>query len=236
VELNLLANGGSKLEDGEYFYRVTPLASYREVAATAEPYLIKGRFPPGETTLSIESGTYVFLEIQGSALVAGARRFAQTQLLLFGDSPSPPPFSSNAKDPRWPAYDFRGTGEIFWPQVGQDFILIPRAPTELAGPIQVWEREAPALGERREEGAGIAFTPATDKKLASQSGRANKPLFFVAPLKGGGSLSYSIYVHRNRYAGENLPLGLLVFSGALAATAVPVGLALKKKGAKRHEA
>lgn len=243
-----MSGDGSPLEDASWFYRLLPLASYRELLATKdEPVMRAGSFGEGGNEagefagardpspsvfrlgegggfkaegglkLSLASGSYVMADVMASAVVRGRRCYAQTAMLLFGDSMGARGPETNSGVPPWPSFDFVGSGDLYWPQTGNAFTLTARGWSP-SGPVLAWGDGGPAAGEYAVAENGVSFTPAHDPELSAESSAASKPIFMVAGTTDGGSLCYTFYVHRSRYAGADLHLGVTVaFSAFLLA-------------------
>jgi hypothetical protein len=235
INLNLVSSDGSPVSDGFWYYKATPLISFRRVMETAPPSTVTGFFKPGENTLNILSGQFIFVEAMGTAMLNGERHYAQTAVLLYGETGKVKPIKSKAPQPLWPSFQFSGSGELYWPQTGHTFTLRARDGCQL-GEVSAWSPEGRARGEYVNAEGGRGFVPAADKKLNDQGSAASKPIFFLAEIPGGGSVSYTIYIHRNRYAGENLNLGLIVFFSALTGTGLILGLVFHKRRVFRHVA
>jgi hypothetical protein len=245
---------------------VHPLAGYRELMESSEPPVMRGgsfeagvseaggfekaeydtssvfrlgdgpdREPPGGLKLVVSSGSFVMLEVMGTALMHGKRCYAQTGLLLFGDSSGGSPRVSNVADPRWPSFRFRGSGDMYWPQTGQSYTFSYREGT-VAGPVTAWRDGGKVPGEYAHGEDGVSFTPAHDPELAAQPSMATRPVFLVAATPEGGTLSYTFYVHRSRYAGADLPLGIALCSAAFLLTGLGLMAGYAARRAHRHAA
>jgi hypothetical protein len=252
AELHLVASDGSPPEDASWFYQLLPLASYREVLRAGDAAVMRaGRFEGGAgeaeggglaagglqdpsifrlgeegrarggCRLVVASGIYAMADVLGTALVRGRRSYAQTAMLLFGDSLGGEPPVSNSVSPGWPSYNFSGSGELYWPQTGHTFTLTAREGTIL-GPVRALRDTGPVPGEYAGAENGISFTPAHDPELSAESSSATKPVYLVGRLPGGGTLTYTFYVHRSRTAGTDLPLGILLSAAAFAVTGLGI--------------
>ncbi|MDR1039851.1 MAG: hypothetical protein LBR80_06705 [Deltaproteobacteria bacterium] len=252
VELFLVSGDGSPLEDASWFYRATNLSSYRSVVESGEapvlragtfeagpaeggefarearwpagifsPVVTEGGRAPSDLRLILSSGGYIKAEVMGAATVRGVRCYAQTAMLLVGDSPGGTRLQSNAADPRWPSLAVGGPGNVYWPQTGETYTL--GAPGgSLSGPVWAWRDGGPVPGEFGEAEDGVNFTPAADPELSGHSTAASKPVFFVTGTADGGTLAYTFYVHRPRYAAMDVPLGMGVAAAAFAVTGLGI--------------
>jgi hypothetical protein len=252
------------MEDASWFYRAHPLAGYRELPSADAPPVMRGggfgagvaeaggyagagdpspsvfrlgeegkRGPAGGLKLVVASGRYAMADVMGTALLHGRRCYAQTTVLLMGDSMEGSPAESNAADPRWPSFAFRGSGDLFWPQTGQAFDFTVRD-GKVAGPITAWRGRSRVPGEYAPLENGTSFTPAHDPELSAQSVAATLPVTMVAATPDGGALSYTFYVHRSRYAGTDMPMGIAVLSSAFLATGLGILAVRTRRRSQRH--
>jgi hypothetical protein len=235
IHLFLASSDGSPITEAFWYYRLINLEDFREIDFQAPPTIVTVFFTPGENELIIDSGAVVLVEVMGTGLLHGTRSYAQTASLLFGESKGFKPVTSNGPEPSWPSFQLIRSGETYWPQTGQSFTMVP-APGFAIGEFAAYEQTGVAKGEFVIGHNGRSFIPASDPQLNAQGSAASKPVYFVAPLEGGGSLSYTIYVHRNRYGGEDINLGLLVFFTGFIATGLVLGRLFYKRRALRHAA
>jgi hypothetical protein len=233
VALRLLASDGSELKESSWSYMFLPLASFRELGPPTEPIFLAGEFGDSSLTLDIEAGTFVLVEAFARALVHGNPAFAQTSILLYGEGLNDKLPVSNSGPPTWPSFDFRGSGEIYWPQSGHTFTLTARGGTQLVGPLLALGEKGPALGEAVFLENGLSFTPGHDPDLNSGGSLATKPLYFVG-YTSQGPLSYTIYIHRPRYGGLRLSWGIGLFCVSLGLSTVGIHGIFKKKRGRRH--
>jgi hypothetical protein len=235
ARLELKSSDGSALREAFWYYKATPLESFRRVNYKNKPSVVTGFFREGESELSITTGQYIFVEVMGTALLGETRHYAQTVLLLYGQAMDPKPIRSTGAEPIWPSFDFVGSGDIYWPQTGNTFTLSSHGNSSL-GEVSAWAPEGRAEGEFIQTERGRGFVPATDKELNKLGSAAAKPIFFLASVPDGGNVSFTIYVHRNRYAGENIPLGLLVLFSALIGTSLVLAVVFHRRRAFRYAA
>lgn len=235
VNLFLTSSDGAPISDAFWYYRIISLENFREVNFQLPPIIISGYFEPGTNELVINSGKYILVEIMGSAILHGKRSYAQTGALLFGEGKGYQLPESNGPEPIWPSFMLIRSGETYWPQTGQSFTMIPR-PDFGIGEFAAYEATGPASGTFENGPHGRSFIPAADPKLNAQGSAASKPVYFVAPLEGGGNLSYTIYVHRNRYGGENMNLGLIIFFSGFVVTVFFLARVFYLRRALRHAA
>ncbi|MDR2350644.1 MAG: hypothetical protein LBF41_08525 [Deltaproteobacteria bacterium] len=236
VSLNLVSSDGKPLSEASWYYKATPLASFRMVDDSAGTAIVRGSFGDGDNTLTIDSGVYLFVELMGTAVLDGKRHYAQTHGLLFGESLAvEPPEPGGGPEPDWPSFAFSGSGEIYWPQTGHTFVLSPKGDRGI-GEFTAMTPTGKALGEYVDTDGGRGFVPATDKELNAMGATASKPVFFVAGIPDGGSVSYTIYVHRSRYGGEKLNLGFVVFSSTFVGTSFVLILFFRRRRVLRHVA
>jgi hypothetical protein len=262
VEMYLVSGDGSPVEDASWFYRFLPLASFRQVMEIKEePVMRAGTFdqgdaegrgflpgeeavssvfrlgkddaPHGDKRLIVASGTYVLAEVMAKATVGGRTCYAQTAMLLFGDSMGGEPLVSNTVDPHWPSYGFMGSGELYWPQTGQTYTLTVRE-GEILGHVTAVRDDGPVPGAFVYKEGGTDFTPDHDPELSRESSSATKPVYLVGRTADGGTLSYTFYIHRSRYAASHLSWGVGVSILAFFLTgAVILAFSLKRR-AWRH--
>ncbi|MDR3154595.1 MAG: hypothetical protein LBW85_10095 [Deltaproteobacteria bacterium] len=262
VELYLVSSDGSPLEDASWFYRLLPLGSYRELLQTKdEPVRRAGTFdrgeaegrglngagigrasifrlgeaggPKGAHKLVVASGTYMMVDVLGSALVRGRRCYAQAAMLLFGDSLEAASLASNTPENHWPSYGFMGSGDLYWPQTGQSYTLTPRGWVPASRPSAIRD-SGPVPGQYSFTGEVTSFTPDHDPELSAQSSSATKPIFMVGRLPDGGAVTYTLYVHRSRYAGTDLGLGIGLFAAALLVTSLGMAAVYVIRRMPRH--
>jgi hypothetical protein len=176
-----------------------------------------GKEPLGELRLVLASGRNSLVDVIATGLVRGKRCYAQTSSLLYGQSPDMPFPASNATDPRWPSFGFKGTGGMYLPKAGDRFTLLPREGS-WEGPLQAWRDAGPVPGRYGTDGNGYSFTPDDDPELTSEAGFVSKPVFMLARTPDGGTLSYTFYLHRSRYAGQDHPLGIALCAAAFLLT------------------
>jgi hypothetical protein len=265
VELYLASSDGSPVTDASWFYSFRPLESYRRVMETRGPSLMRagafesgpaeagGLVPeregrpsvfrlgdsggePGGLKLALASGSYVLADVMAAGVVGGRRCYAQTGMLLFGDSEGAHgPRSNAAGYPAWPTYGFGGSGDLYWPQTGQTFTLTAKgADWSPEGPLHALGAKGPVKGAWSQAPGGAAFTPAHDPELSRQSSAATKPVYIVGALRGGGAVAYTFYVHRSRYAAQSLPLGLALAGAAFLAAGLGILAAYARGRAARH--
>jgi hypothetical protein len=235
VSLELKTSDGSPLKDAFWYYKATPLESLRRVNYKSKPSVVTGFFKEGENFLQISTGQYIFVEAMGSAVINGSRHYAQTVFLMYGQALDPKPIRSRGVEPHWPSFNFVGSGDIYWPQTGNAFTLTPKGDIPL-GEVSAWSTNGRAMGEYIQTEKGRGFVPATDKELNDLGSAASKPIFFLASEPDGGNVSFTIYVHRNRYAGENINLGLIVLFSSFIGTSLILAFVFWKRRAFRHAA
>jgi hypothetical protein len=235
IEPMLLSSNGDAISEGFYYYKATEFSSFRGGDIKAEPRIVKGFFKEGENTFSIESGAFTFIELMGTAILDGKRQYAQCGFMLLGETRFYDPIkATSGPEPIWPSFIFMGSGEMYWPQIGHTFTLIPKGETKI-GDYKAFNKDGLANGEYVNTGNGIGFIPGTDKELNDLGSQASKPLFFVAKTSDGGNLSYTIYIHRNRFQGENINLGLMVFFMSFGITSfILVIFFMQKRKVLRH--
>jgi hypothetical protein len=188
-----------------------------------EPITIAGNFKENDYTLEIVSGTVVLADILGSALVEGKRMFAQVAVMIYGDSIKEFKLPvSNATMPQWPDYMMMSTGYLFWPRVGETFTLTPKFP----GPkldYKVFSDNGPVVGSYHGTDTALSFVPENDEELnVSNVPIPSKPIYFVSELPDGSIYSYTINIHRSRYASLSLALGFVVFFAAMLLTLLSI--------------
>jgi hypothetical protein len=267
VELYLVSSDGSPLEEASWFYRMHPIESFRSLpTGKNSPVSRAGDFsqgpleagsfadapydstsvyrvgedidagPPSDLKLVLATGTFMLADVMGSAVIRGKRCYAQTALLLFGDSLGGEPLKTNAASPHWPSFLYHGSGDLYFPQTGQSFTFTVREGTIL-GPVRALRDEGPVPGEFVPADNGISFTPANDPELSRLPSTATKPVYMLGGLPDGGTVSFTYYVHRNRYAAQDLPMGLGLSGLAFLATGLGIlGVYWAGRRAPRHAA
>ena len=229
LALSLSASSGEPLSGALWCYKLISMKSFREMGPPPPPLVYCGAFEDGSGILKISSGQTVLADAQASAVSGGRRMFAQTSTMIFGDSfgsDELPP--SNADFPPWPDHGLFSTGFMYWPQTGETFTLVPRGP----GPpleYRVYEDGGPSPGSYARDALGMGFTPDHDPRLNAESASASKAIYFVGTAPDGSVYSYTVYIHRSRYANHSLPAGFAVFSASLGVT----GLVILSRRARR---
>ncbi|MDR1081441.1 MAG: hypothetical protein LBQ79_10895 [Deltaproteobacteria bacterium] len=266
AELRLVSSDGSPMEDASWFYRLLPLSSSRELLTPDRPAAMRagtfgegipgsgpagdgdaspaplspgegaGGLPPGGLKLVVSSESRAMAEVTASAVVNGRRCYAQTAVILMGDSPGGVRPASGAEDPRWPSFNFWGSGELYWPQAGHTFTLTVREGA-LVGPVLAWREDGePVPGAYGRANDGVRFTPDHDPALSAMSGSALKPVIMVAGTPDGGTLSYTFYIHRSRDAGADPVMGFLIGCSAFLLTGLAIAAGYARRRAQRHAA
>ncbi len=159
---------------------------------------------------------------------------AQTDTVLFGRSKKPPerlPADQTTKDilSIHPHIDLISPDNAYWNQTGQNFRFKIETPFELNPPhLSVLEngRTHRLLSNLESE---FAYVPPHDRGLRKAGPHACRNDILFARLSDGASeynLTYSLMLHRSRYAFDNHAAGMAVFAFSILFFA---GLVLMKR-------
>lgn len=226
--LTLTALPGSTLESQEVFFRLTPLKRFNQAGEAKEARWFKGEWRPDEAlTMELRAGEYVRAEVFAKAVIDGREHFAQTTLMLFGQSGQDFPVALKAEKPDWPEFSVAVGGAIYWPQTGHEFsVEFQRA--EPATKLEVVSAQGEILAELAASSGLFKYTPPRDPALDQAGYAASKPLIFLARDMRGGSASFAIAIHRSRVAGLDEKSGLMIFAAAFLLTALLAAWARRK--------
>ena len=219
------------LDNPTAFYRLAKPARWDEPAAPGEGEIYALDWErPDELKLVLLSGEFGRATVFARAEIEGRLHYAQTAFNLYGRSRAgarPEPLSlSLPQTPGWPEFSISSEAPLYWPQTGQEFTLKLKGDS-IAKNLVVWDGPRRAA-ELEPVETGFKYWPEHDPGLDRAGPRASKPLVFVAPINGGGSVSFTLFVHRSRRAGLNMPAGLGVFAAGFLATGIPVCLTRRR--------
>jgi len=208
----------------EAWLRVTPQRRFNQPGEPAKAHWRQGEWSSIEPwTLAVQAGEYVRVEAFARAEIAGRPHYAQTRLLLYGQSGEDGSVPGDlAAPPNRPKFQVSSSGELYWPQTGHAFVFTLDGLE--TGELEVWNGQGELLDQARDLAGVFKYTPAHDPALNRAGIRAGKPLIFVARNSDGDSASYTLVVHRSRWAGFNLRAGLAVFTTAFLLSGLGVGL------------
>jgi hypothetical protein len=180
--------------------------------------------------LVILGGEYARITVFARAEIQGRPHYAQTAFNLYGragagEAPEP---SRLSQAPDWPEFLVGSDGPLYWPQTGQTFTLQLKGDQNAAARLAVWDGGR-RVAELLPGAAGFQYQPAHDSALDRAGDAASKPLVFVLPIDNGGLASFTLFVHRSRSAGRDLPAGLGLFSAAAAVSGALVWLARRRR-------
>jgi hypothetical protein len=210
--------------------RVTPLYRFNQPGEPEKARWLKGEWASTEPwALAVQAGEYVKVDVFARAEIEGRPHFAQTRLLLYGQSGEDEKVPENlAETPDRPEFQISSDGEFYWPQTGHEFTFRLEGLEMAGGGLEVWSAQGELLDFAGTSAQVFKYTPPHDPALDRAGYRAEKPLIFVARNPDGASSSFTLVVHRSRLAGRNLPAGLGLF-----AAAVTVGGALVWRARRR---
>ena len=227
-----LESSDGLLENLGGFYRLTRPRRWDESAAPGEgeTHALDWERSADGLKLVILSEEYERATVFARAEIEGRPHYAQTAFNLYGRSragarseplsPYPP------QAPDWPEFSISSEAPLYWPQTGQNFTFKFKGHT-VARNLAVWDGSR-RVAELEPGEAGFQYRPEHDPGLNRAGNRASKPLVFVAPGADGGSVSFTLFVHRSRRAGWDLPAGLSVFALGASVSAASVGLARRR--------
>jgi hypothetical protein len=219
--LRLSSSSGAPLSEARWCTKLFPAQSFRAMGKNPpQPIVSCGDFANGERELRLVSGAPAMADIQAEAVSGGRRMYAQTSAMIFGESLGRAEFPvSSASPPPWPDYAVMSSGHLYWPQTGETFSLVPRGP----GPrlaFQAYEDGKAAEGVYADGEWGKGFTPGNDPELNRQRSSAFKAIYFVGETPDGAVYSYTLNIHRSRYANLSVTGGFKVFFAAMGAAAL----------------
>ena len=211
--------------------RVTPLRRYNQPDTPETARWLRGEWLSAEPwTMAAAAGEYVQADAFARAEIDGQAHFAQTRLLLYGQSrENGSGREALIQDPGPAEFQVSSDGEFYWPQTGHEFTFALRGLEAAGDGLEVRGGQGESLGRAEASAGAFKYTPAHDPALDRAGYAAEKQLVFVARDAAGGSASFTLVVHRSRRAGLNLPAGLAVFGSAFLCCALGAGLARLKE-------
>jgi hypothetical protein len=223
-----LESCGIPLENPAAYYRKASLGRFDGPTAPEDAEIHGLNWERDGLKLVILSGEYARITVFARAEAEGRPLYAQTAFNLYGrsEADAAPLDSRLPQAPDWPEFLVGSDGPLYWPQTGQTFTFQLKG-GEKENRLAVWDGRR--VAELDPGAAGFQYQPEHDPALDRAGDAASKPLVFVLPYGDGGSASFTLFVHRSRQAGRDLPAGLGLF-----AAAVTVGGALVWRARRRY--
>jgi hypothetical protein len=225
-----LESSGSPLEKPAAYCRRVRLGRFDGPGGPEDAEIHTLEWESDGRRLVILSGEYARITVFARAEIMGRPLYAQTAFNLYGragagEAPEP---GRRAYAPDWPEFLVGSDGPLYWPQIGQTFTFQLKGGQSPAASLAVWDGGR-RVAELAPGAAGFQYQPGPDPSLDRAGDAASKPLVFVSPSGDGGSASFTLFVHRSRLAGRDLPAGLGIFAAAAAVSAALVGLARRRR-------
>ena len=227
----MLRMTGPSIPEGsvDVFIRTTPMGRFGGDGSDEPPPLWWRVEAAAESeqaySVDIIGGASFRVVVFGRTRVDDTEHWAVAHFNLYGGAVDPAIRDGIVLEapPTPPAFGLTSDGEGYWPQTGHCFTLRPDWPgMEALAAMTVHDEYGRELARlpRTAEG-GFAYRPPHDKALDRAGDIAAKPFIFVADAPGGiGTISYTLAVHRSRWANYRLIPGLGVLAGSMAATGV----------------
>ena len=225
--LTLKTSPPSRAIQPQAWLRVIPLRRYNQPDPPEKALWLRGEWLSTEPwILAAAAGEYAQVDAFARAEIDGQPHFAQTRLLLYGQSrenESGP--EAQVQNPGPAEFQVSSNGEFYWPQTGHEFTFALQGLEAAGGGLEVRDGLGELLDRAKTSEGAFKYTPAHDRALDRAGYAAAKTLVFVARDAAGDSASFTLVVHRSRLAGLNLPAGLAVFAAAFSLCGLGVGLA-----------
>jgi hypothetical protein len=223
-----LESSGSPLENLAAYCRRANLGRFDGPGGSEDAEIHALEWEADGRRLVILSGEYARITVFARAEIKGRPLYAQTAFNLYGrakagEAPEPGRLSYA---PDWPEFLVGSDGPLYWPQIGQTFTFQLKG--NQAERLAVWDGGR-RVAELAPGAAGFQYQPEPDPALDRAGDAASKPLVFVSPGGDGGSASFTLFVHRSRLAGRDLPAGLGIFAAAAAVSGALVWLARRRR-------
>ena len=215
-------------ENSAAYYRLDKLGSFNGSEAPLEAEIHGLDWEAEGRRVVILSGEYGRVTVFARAEFQGRPLYAQTAFNLYGRSKTSPEANPLAQAPDWPEFLVGSDGPLYWPQTGQIFNFQLKSGLDAeAARLAVWDGGRLAA-ELAPGAAGFQYQPEPDPALDRAGDAAYKTLVFVLPLGDGGLASFTLFVHRSRQAGRDLPAGLRILAAAVLVSGALVGLARRR--------
>ena len=228
VKAVLTLESFGSLENPVAYYRLARLGRFNGPEAPEDPEIHGLDWEADGRRVVIVSGEYGRVTVFARAEFQGRPLYAQTAFNLYGRSKTGPEANPLAQAPDWPEFLVGSDGPLYWPQTGQVFNFQLKGGSEAeAAKLAVWDAGR-LVAELAPGAAGFQYQPEPDPALNRAGDAARKPLVFVLPLGDGGLASFTLFVHRSRLAGRDLPAGLGIFAAAVLAGGALVWLARRR--------
>lgn len=225
------SRAGVELPRPENYCRLLKLQDYYRGIGAGPPRLVARewtRTDNGLWQLVLYASENVRADVFARVEQEGRTYYAQSSFTLFGRAGREEALTAPLEnEPAWPEFEAGPAPELFWPQTGREITLRPLGFKQRPAVMRVWDR-----GELRAalqaEKDGFRYTPKRDPLLDQAGATAVKALVFATGGAADERASFTLFIHRSRTDGADLPSGLLLFASSILVTGSGVYLAGKR--------